>query len=131
MLQAAMDLAPGRPSCSLSCRSWVAELRTQRGLHTVTALLGPFHPRCRRSGPPLSNPHIIARTQDSPPPPIPNTHGQELGLFLTTEGDLDSSAAWASLRPMPGPSIVDGTTRLSKQLLGLERSVVEPVQVCA
>jgi len=24
MLQAAMDLAPGRPSCSLSCRSWVA-----------------------------------------------------------------------------------------------------------
>ncbi len=54
---------------------------------------------------------------------------QELQLFLKVEGDLETNAAWAALRPIPPAGIVDGTAKLSKQLLGWERSVVDPVQV--
>ncbi len=80
-----------------------------------------------------------------PPPPCP----QELRLFLTTEGELGDSAAWVALGKGAaqgaaaaaggaagagagaggGGGLLDGTARLSKQLLGLDRGVTDPVQV--
>eukprot|EP00967_Tisochrysis_lutea_P092862 scaffold134002_cov22-Tisochrysis_lutea.AAC.1 len=54
---------------------------------------------------------------------------QEFQLFLKAEGDLEANPAWTALRPIPSAGIVDGTAKLSKQLLGWERSVIDPVQV--
>jgi len=53
---------------------------------------------------------------------------EEFQLFLKAEGDLEANPAWTALRPIPSAGIVDGTAKLSKQLLGWERSVIDPVQ---
>ncbi|KAG2449349.1 hypothetical protein HYH02_005504 [Chlamydomonas schloesseri] len=54
---------------------------------------------------------------------------EELRLFLTTEGDLDACAAWVALRPLGhGGGVLDGTAKFSKQILGLDRGVTDPVQ---
>ncbi|KAL6760863.1 hypothetical protein V8C86DRAFT_2546620 [Haematococcus lacustris] len=53
---------------------------------------------------------------------------EELRVFLSAEGELELAPAWCSLRPAPKAGLVEGTALLSKQLLGLEKSVVDPVQ---
>ncbi|PNW78052.1 hypothetical protein CHLRE_10g462300v5 [Chlamydomonas reinhardtii] len=54
---------------------------------------------------------------------------EELRLFLSAEGDLDACAAWSALRPLGhGGGVLDGTARFSKQILGLDRAVTDPVQ---
>lgn len=46
-------------------------------------------------------------------------------------GELADSAAWAALAPLARGSVLDGTARFSKQLLGLDKTVLDPVQVQA
>ncbi|GFR52609.1 hypothetical protein Agub_g15124, partial [Astrephomene gubernaculifera] len=54
---------------------------------------------------------------------------EELRLFLETEGELGDCPAWAALRPAgQGGAVLEGTARLSKQLLGLDRGVTDPEQ---
>lgn len=52
---------------------------------------------------------------------------EELRVFLEVDSDLTSSAAWAGLQPTQS-SLVEGTTKLSMQLLGRERAVPDPAQ---
>jgi hypothetical protein len=54
---------------------------------------------------------------------------QEFRLFLTLEGELESSPQWTSVAPPPSANLMESTALLSKQLLGLEKSVLDPVQV--
>jgi hypothetical protein len=54
---------------------------------------------------------------------------QELAVFLQTPGDLEVDPTWASMLPPPPSNLVDSTAKLSKQLLGLERSEVDPAEV--
>jgi hypothetical protein len=54
---------------------------------------------------------------------------QEFRLFLTLEGELESSPAWNSAAPPAPANLMESTALLSKQLLGLEKSVLDPVQV--
>ncbi|MEW5313788.1 MAG: hypothetical protein WDW38_005325 [Sanguina aurantia] len=56
---------------------------------------------------------------------------EEVRVFLQCEGDLEGSSAWASLQPPPSHGVLEGTARFSKQLLGIDRSVTDPVQVRA
>lgn len=53
---------------------------------------------------------------------------EELRLFLQCEEDLTSSLAWTSMHPLATSTLVEGTAKFSKQLFGLERGVVDPVQ---
>jgi len=53
---------------------------------------------------------------------------EELRVFLEAEGELETAGAWMAVLPAPPAGLVEGTARLSKQLLGLERSVLDPVQ---
>jgi hypothetical protein len=50
-------------------------------------------------------------------------------VFLEAEGELAESPMWCSLRPLSQGGLMGGTAKLSKQLFGLERSVLDPVQV--
>lgn len=54
-------------------------------------------------------------------------HSHELRLFLTAEGELSSNPAWQIMQPA-GLSLVEGTARLSMQLMGRERMVIDPVK---
>ena len=67
---------------------------------------------------PLLNSHLVL------PPP-----SQELRVFLEAEGELAEHPMWCSLRPLSQGGLIGGTAKLSKQLFGLERSVLDPVQV--
>ncbi|GIL61481.1 hypothetical protein Vafri_15917 [Volvox africanus] len=54
---------------------------------------------------------------------------EELRLFLEVDGELADSGAWLSLRPPNlGGSVLEGTAKFSKQILGLDRAVMDPVQ---
>ncbi|GLI63759.1 hypothetical protein VaNZ11_006833 [Volvox africanus] len=54
---------------------------------------------------------------------------EELRLFLEVDGELADSGAWLSLRPPNlGGSVLEGTAKFSKQILGLDRAVTDPVQ---
>lgn len=50
-------------------------------------------------------------------------------MFLSLSGELEGNPRWSSLQPPPSIGLVGGTALLSKQLLGLEASVVDPVKV--
>ncbi|GAX73670.1 hypothetical protein CEUSTIGMA_g1121.t1 [Chlamydomonas eustigma] len=53
---------------------------------------------------------------------------EELLLFLQAEGELAEHPAWRSLVPLQSGSLVEGTAKLGKQILGLEKKVLDPVQ---
>ncbi|KAG2491671.1 hypothetical protein HYH03_010040 [Edaphochlamys debaryana] len=54
---------------------------------------------------------------------------EELRLFLEADCELADSPAWLALRPLSlGGSVLDGAGRFSKQILGLDRAVTDPVQ---
>mmetsp|Transcript_24550 Transcript_24550/g.53643 ORF Transcript_24550/g.53643 Transcript_24550/m.53643 type:complete len:672 (+) Transcript_24550:240-2255(+) len=53
---------------------------------------------------------------------------EELRTFLEAGGDLADSPQWRALQPMQQGNFVEGTAKLSKQLFGLERQVLDPVQ---
>ncbi|GIL87549.1 hypothetical protein Vretimale_14752 [Volvox reticuliferus] len=54
---------------------------------------------------------------------------EELRLFLEVDGELADSGAWLALRPPNlGGSVLEGTAKFSKQILGLDRAVMDPVQ---
>ncbi|EFJ49103.1 hypothetical protein VOLCADRAFT_90391 [Volvox carteri f. nagariensis] len=56
---------------------------------------------------------------------------EELQLFLEVDGELADCAAWLALRPPSmglGGSVLEGTAKFSKQVLGLDRAVTDPVQ---
>eukprot|EP00798_Chlamydomonas_sp_ICE-L_P017467 gene17467-23771_t len=54
---------------------------------------------------------------------------QELRIFLETPGELSESPAWFSMQPSSQGGLAEGTTKLSKQLFGYERSHLEPAQL--
>lgn len=53
--------------------------------------------------------------------------GEELQLFLEAEGDLTTNIMWQRLQP-PASSLVEGTAKLTLQLVGKERAVLDPVE---
>jgi hypothetical protein len=52
-------------------------------------------------------------------------------VFVEADGELEGSAAWAAVAPPASATLVEGTAKLSKQLLGLDHKVLDPVQVAA
>ncbi len=50
-------------------------------------------------------------------------------MFVQSENELESCPAWHALTPPPPAGLMESTAKFSKQLLGLEQSVLDPVQV--
>ncbi|KAG1665676.1 hypothetical protein FOA52_005466 [Chlamydomonas sp. UWO 241] len=53
---------------------------------------------------------------------------EELAMFLETEGELSEHYAWKALVPLHQGTLVEGTAKLGKQILGLEKKTLDPVQ---
>jgi hypothetical protein len=53
---------------------------------------------------------------------------QELALFLETDGELSEHYAWKAFVPLHTGTLVEGTAKLGKQILGLEKKTLDPVQ---
>ena len=62
-----------------------------------------------------------------------------LAVFLNESQDLSQSSTWWSLIPLHlqrkangggGGLLLEGTTKLAKQIMGQEKKVLDPIQVC-
>lgn len=56
------------------------------------------------------------------------SQSEELALFLSGEGELGDNATWRALAPLQQGTLMEGTALLGKQILGLEKKVLDPVQ---